>query len=483
MQEVISIAASQSSGHLVTHLYNVQESYIPYSRDAKLTHKNDVYLDPSKVNGKVNYYPRSLNIELSGGYGYLSKYAFQQAEADLSAFQNVKIEQKPRVRKNEYQERLDEGKATDASMLDLENTQYWTDYNRLIYKPSSLLTIDDYKNPEGFHKHFERLKFNTFNIGSAEYKQYEDQVDDAFRKLLESSDNIQGINIFSELDNAWGGFSSEMLIQLRDEYFNNGVSSKYNIWCYGISSPELPKSQTLTRIRSFIELSKSSSLLFPLGLDASSSLLTDSFRNNSKWHREAVHAFFVNSIWSLCNRMKDGVSMAEMESHLLRGFDKRNIVNEIKIHENPQKKALDIIDDPRIIEAILRGEPMPSQKPGELSLSLMPSASTAKPFFNQYILPADEEKELCGKKYVNSDIQKICHVDSFPNIFTTDNLYTAFGQSTGLKDYLKVYRKIVQRTRFSKDIEIMGDKGELIEDISNLVDEYTQGYDSDEESD
>lgn len=485
MQEVISIAASQSLGHLTTHLFNVQESYIPYLRNAKLTHQNDIFLEPLRANGRVNYYPRAITIQLTGGYGFLGKFAFQEPSVDLSAFQGIQIEQKPRVEKNDYQQSLDDGKPTDNLMLNENNTKYFTDYNKLIYKPHSLLSIEDYNHPDGVHKHFDRLKFDSFNIGSEEYKNYEEEVDDSFRRLLESLDNIQGVSVFSELDNAWGGFSNELLLHLRDEYFNNGVSSKYNIWCYGIGSPNYTKQNALTRIKSFIELSKNSSLFFPLGIDSSLSLLSKSFSASSLWHREAVHAFFVNSIWSTNNQSEGRTTMAEYESNILRGFDKRNIVNEIKINETKKKLGPFVVDDPRIIEAVLRGEKLPKDEPKKLELNLLPNKPPSKPFFSQSIIPASEslKEELEGKVSVNRDIGKILSLDSFPDVFQSSDLYTEFGQSTGLKDHLKQFRQIIQRVRAPKDLDHVGDKQELIEDISTLVEEYTQGYELDEESD
>lgn len=484
MLEVISIAASQALSHLCTQLYNVQESYIPYLKTASPTHQNDVFLEPSRSNGRVNYYPRALSVEFSGGYGYLGKYAFQEPAPDLTAFGDVEIDQRPRIEKNEYQQHLDAGQPTDSLMLNVNNTKYWSDYNKLVYKPSSLLTLLEYNHPDGTHKHFNRLKFDLFNIGTEEYKKYGDEIDESFRKLLESLDNIQGVSVFTGLDDAWAGFSNEMLIQLRDEYFNNGVSSKYNIWCYGITSGTFTKQRTLTRIKSLVELSKNSSLFFPLGLDTSLDLLLDDFVASSEWHRQAAHAYFVNSIWCSNNQFEKRSTMAEYEANLLRGADKRNIVNEIAVHEKKLNLATTIIDDPRMIEAVMKGEISTSQKPRSLDLSFNPNPLNAKPFLTQYIIPEDQSlvDELQGRISINRDINKIVDSDSFPKIFESSSLYTQFGQSTGLKDLFKQYRQIIHHARAHKDLELIGDKQELIEDISCVVDEYTQGYDLEEES-
>lgn len=485
MQEVISIAASQALGHLVTQLYNVQESFLPYLKNAELTHKTEVFLEPSKHNGRVNYYPRCLNIQFSGGFGFLGKHLFHEPSIDLSSFTDVKIEQKSRVEKNQFQEQLDEGKPGDALLLNTDNTNYWTDYNKLIYRPYSLMAVEDYSHPNGVHKHFERLKFDNYNVGAELFKSHNDEIDESFRGLLESLDNIQGINVFSELDNGWGGFTNEMLLQLQDEYFNNGTSSKYNIWCFGLASNEPTREQSLSRTKAVVEFSRNCTLFFPLGFDQSLRLLHKDFQSSSIWHKEAARAYFVNSIWSGVNSLLEGFSMAELENNLLKGFDKRNIVNEMRIHSNMRKSGPAIIDDPRIIEAVLRGESLPTVESSVLDLSLNATSTNSKSYAKQYIIPKDEELkiELGSNTYINPDINGILSSNTFPNIFDQSSLYTEFGQSTSLKDHLKQEVKMIQRIRSPKGLEIIGDKEDLVEGLYTLIEEYTQGYELEDDWD
>ena len=40
--------------------------------------------------------------------------------------------------------------------------------------------------------------------------------------------------MLTNLNDAWGGFTSEMLIDLIDEFFNNTSSDKQNLLIYGI---------------------------------------------------------------------------------------------------------------------------------------------------------------------------------------------------------------------------------------------------------
>ena len=84
MSEVITLSLSQRANHLVTHLYNNQEAHLPYSKTATVDYDNSVFLSTSKnPNGTVNYSPRSLNYDLTRGYGSLGKYEYHESKANI----------------------------------------------------------------------------------------------------------------------------------------------------------------------------------------------------------------------------------------------------------------------------------------------------------------------------------------------------------------------------------------------------------------
>lgn len=472
MHEVISIAASQRAGHLLCQLYNVQESHIPYKKK-ETPIDNNVFLYPVQAHGRTTYYPRSINIELHGGYGLLGKYEYHEK---IQRPDNVQVIQTEQVPKHEFQQKLDQGLPADGTILEPAKPKFWTDYSKLLYRPQSLLDIDDYKHPDGEHKFFPNLKFDQFQIGQEQFKGCEDAVEDIFRRELETSDQMQGVQLFTELDTAWGGLTNEMLLFLKDEYFNNGAA-KYNIWLFGATS--LQKQSTLTRIKSLVELSKSTSLVFPLVLqpDLSSGLLKD-FLPESMWHQESLHSVFVNSLWLLSSRRKNQTLMSEMEDDLLRGYDRRNIVNEISLHG---KQPFQMTDDPRVIEAVLRGEPIPGQAEMVAELGLHKHQSNQKPGFRRAIITPEEKEEPHATVY-KGEPSSITKLDTFPAILQDVPLHTEFGQSGQLRTTLKEYRQIVSRVRAPQQHDILGDKAELIEDICGLIDEYTVGYADDSES-
>lgn len=483
MHEVISLSCSQRSGHILTHLYNEQESHIPYSKNAKLTHSNEVFLWPVRAGGKTNYYPRSINFEYSGGFGSLSRYEYHEPKVNLSKFEGVHLTSKSRVEKNEFQQKLDSGSPLDNSLLNVNNTKYWTDYNKLIYKPLSLVELENFQHPEGSHKYFPKLTFLSYQHGEEEFKLLFDICDDAFRKNLEGLDNIQGINFFSEVDNAWGGFTNEMITLLRDEYFNNGVNSKYNLWCYGLLSA---KENPLTRIKSIVELSKVSTLFIPLKPIENSTFLKN-FESTSPWHQGAAQSLFVDSIWGLNSQLENPVRMSEIEANILQSFSQRNIVNEVSLTEDKrqtadQKESFGIVSDVNIMDMYLNKSSHGANAKTDESLSLGFSTPGSSKKIGKTAIISKSRFDSDENVYVNPSIDHITKLDSFPSII--DKQYKVeFGQSSELKDTLKEYRKLIQRVRLPAHLDIVGEKAELIEDISTLIEEYTTGYEDESDWD
>lgn len=493
MSEVISISFSQKANHLVTHLYNNQESHLPYSKNAPVNYDNAVFLSGHKNrNGTVNYAPRNINYDLTRGYGSLNKYEYHEPKANLEGQYQI-IETSDRIPKNDYQLALDKG-INKSSTLNVGNTKYWTDYNKLIYNPKSLNVLKSWEyneNEFGTNRSFPNLKFDTFNKGREEYHQYSEDNLETFRSSLEKCDLVQGINLVSEIDSAWGGFTSECLVDLKDEFFNNGINNKHNIWVYGLLNHDIhPRlNQLYSRINSIVELASNSTLFFPINLNPNSSLLNDNYDRTSEWHNSSITSTFVNSIWGLNNQVNSPVKMSTIEDELLRGFNKRNIVNEIKIHQIDQPcNDYGMVDlDQANIEKLYNNTAIENSPPLiDLGLS---SPKDSRPFVKSYVTPNNEEciNSLNKKEnfpiniYKNDQVNDILRNDTSPNIMKSNSLFTEFSVSNSFKNDLKLYREVIKRSRPNEVIE---DKLELIETINQIIEEYTVGYDeSDEEFD
>ncbi|KAG7192553.1 mtDNA inheritance, partitioning of the mitochondrial organelle [Scheffersomyces spartinae] len=514
MSEVINVSSGPSSNHVLTHLYNVQESHIPYKRTDQIEYKNQTFMTAfKKKNGSVDYSPRALLFDFRDGLGSLNKYEYHEKKPTISNFDPIHIIYTGRkVEKNEYQLGLDQGTKVTGELLSSTNTKYWADYNKLIYQPYSLCTLENWELPSdssnssdssnfGSHKHFHNKKYSLYNQGVEEFEENPDEGLENFRKLLENVDSFQGVNLFTELDSAWGGFTHELIVQLRDEYFNS--NSKKQIWCWSLSSATYkPKlNHLLSRIQTFIELAMSSSVFIPLNVDTNSLMLSN-LDSISPWQVSSTYAIIINSLWDLNSKLKDSVDMATLEDGLLRGSNsKRNIVNEFQLKQivrKPKPKAnqfgimdVDLSAYYQTGSITTVGSTTETvEAPSSIDFSYCSGPSRAEYFSSNYIVPTNDqdlgpiEENALTNIYHDDSIGQIGNIDTFPkSIYTVplSDTYVKFGINNSLKEELKTYRKIIKGLR--RDTEVIEDKAELIETISDFIDEYTTGYEdeSDEE--
>lgn len=514
MTEVINLSLSQKANHVVTHLYNNQESHIPYSKKSVVNYDNNVFLNTYKSGGHTNYSPRALIYDLKGGFGSLNKYEYHESKpkVDVSPGQIINVGET--VPKNQFQVKLDQGSIVGNDLLNTSNTKYWSDYNKLIYSPRSLNSLTNYnyvENGPGVHKNFENLKFDNFRIGTQEFTNSPaeslEQLEN-FRFFLEKCDLFQGMNVVTDIDSAWGGYTNQLLVDLIDEYFNNGISNnKYNMWTFGLMcGDDINTTQRVSRIKTLVELSKNSTIMFPINQKIpQNSLLSDSFDNQSNWHASAVSSMFINSLWGLNNQNNFKISMSIIEDNILRGFENRKVVNEIKINkidnlgtgmQDVSNAAINayygISEEPKVDDFIALS--IPAMKP-------MGKKSKRKPkseyLIKNNVLPQHSLglRDILARVpetlniYVHRNTKDIVEGDSFPSEILADGLstkyYTEFNVSTSFREELKSYRKLIDNVRpnHQQYMDIIEDQGELVEDLSNMIEEYTAGYDESDELD
>lgn len=570
MSEIITLSYGLICNNTVTHLYNTQESLISYTPSSKPNHDLQVFLTRFKSTS-VSYSPRALIYDLRNGLGALNKYEYHEtlpvdlnfsllstnttaptgaetgAGNSLESGYNLK---KSRVEKNEYQQKLDQG-VTDGSSLNVNNTKYWTDYNKLIYNPKSLTTVNNFVHNEnnhesGYHYNFNSLKYDSFNIGQEEFKAcnngnggygYDDNDNNKsienFRYFLEKTDRLQGLQLLTNLNDAWGGFTSEMLIDLIDEFFNNTSSDKQNLWIYGIMNSTTLSEKTqsirtkLSFIKTLIELTKQLSLIFPMNLNNSKdeswhnnySMLTDKYNSGSNWHQSSLYATFINSIWGLNNQLKNQISMTHLQNDIVKLNPNQKIINQIKIKQEKsgngdkqnqlfgsdlnQFNLKDIVNLKDLSNLGKSSDTSATQREINLGISKNASTNTGNDAYHNFVqnrissstsqnekMMKDKEQEQNGiiNNYLNPYIDNIFQVETFPvDILKSSsnaiNISTEFNVNDGLKSYLKPYIKLVSNIRNQQReyLDIIEDKEELLEDLNNISQEYSYGYESDDE--
>lgn len=281
MHEVISISVGHRCNHLSTQFFNCQEKKL-YDEKKYKENEFSVHLNPSvdKLSQTVSFSPRALIWESKGGNGSLGTYQYVQPEDYFYSDDNRKdndenvILTSSKAPKSEYQKALDNNGA--PPQLNNETAKYWSDYSRLIYDPTSFNNLKDWHHDpskpdlpdfKGLNVH----KFDGYELGVKEFDEnyLQEFFDRNLHKQLEQCDTLQGFNLMSSLDSAWCGFSSAMLLELRNELPKTTIFA----WNYykgklkGLNRALLPHWER--QMKSSVVYNEEADLIFPLKLDES----------------------------------------------------------------------------------------------------------------------------------------------------------------------------------------------------------------------
>jgi protein misato len=188
------------------------------------------------------------------------------------------VQKLPAIPQGIYQQSLDAGEA--APELTSSHVRYWSDFSRVFYHPKSLNQLYDYELNSSMRP------FEDWHLGQELFKSLdreEDMVDRDFRPFIEEADQMQAIQLFTCLDDAWGGFAADYVDRLRDEY------PKATIWVWGIQTPRLPRRQLHNLARSVASICEQATMLVPLSVPAAKDLPPNiRFDSQSPWHTSAL---------------------------------------------------------------------------------------------------------------------------------------------------------------------------------------------------
>ena len=127
------------------------------------------------------------------------------------------------IEPSDYQRNLERGLPT--RQLHAGDVRYWSDFNRVFFHPRSIVQLNE------FELNSELMPFENWSAGQDLFRSLDkefDLLDRDIRPFAEECDQMQGFQIFTGADDAWGGFAGEYLDGLRDEY------GKTSIWVWGI---------------------------------------------------------------------------------------------------------------------------------------------------------------------------------------------------------------------------------------------------------
>jgi hypothetical protein len=267
------------------------------------------------VDGTETFMPRTVIYDLKGGFGSLKKINALYEAGDEGPAQGiwngptVLHKQRP-IGQNAYLQSLDAG--LEPPELTTDTVRYWSDFNRIFLHPRSIIQLNEFELNSTIQP-FEKWATGQDLFSSLDKEH--DLVDRDMRPFAEEADMMQGIQVFASFDDAWGGFASEYLERLRDEY------GKTDIWVWGLqdsfagvarvsscSRAVLPMERTTltglqdkrlqrltNKAKTLTEMYKYASLVIPVTLPSplGSSISLDA---SSSWHTSALVASAIETV-------------------------------------------------------------------------------------------------------------------------------------------------------------------------------------------
>lgn len=249
------------------------------------------------ADGSDTYTPRTLIYDLKGAFGTLRRenalYELQrQDEPNRSGPWNgsaISL-QLPPIAPSAYQQALDQG--LDPPQLTPETVRFWSDYNHLFYHPRSIVQLNEYEINSSL------MPFEKWQTGEELFSNLDreyDLLDRDLRPFLEECDQLQALQIFTSIDDAWGGFSARYLERLSDE-----LGKGYR-WVFGLND-----GKQSVRERQFLQAANLAQTIYAVDSTASLHISVTSLpaslpgyvtiNGSSPWHTSALGAIAVESI-------------------------------------------------------------------------------------------------------------------------------------------------------------------------------------------
>lgn len=521
MHEIVHLSLSSTANHVHSHFYNAQESYFVYSEQEAAE---------SKVNPHVLFKsgkaptPRGLIWEMRGGYGAMRGFNHplydydrdsEGKEVDNSIVWNsssVDTVKQQSIPKSEYQVALDQGQKT-LPELNPSNTLYWSDYLHIYYHPNSLLTLPNWEYhpieyPKGRTRGAGNTEFKDYSVGMDQYTELDqdgEYLETHFRPILESTDSLSGVSLSTEIDSGWGGFTSGILSQLRDDYI-----PKATVFTWGFYDDDstVSRQMQLSRVKTTSSLVENSSIFIPMGTPSLPVKFDRQIDISSNYHRSALYNVVFESFSLLSSlRNEKRVSMQEIAEALQFG-SRRNIAagihgaigdsGLIDFSAQPFRAPASTSQQSHIFSKVgMMRSPakQPSSAFASSLTSALPQQNIRDLYFNPTAVPkSSSADDLWGAYFGESSLldngtpkealtryenpQPASIPSSYPSGLITpeDNIYSDLSVSNTPKETLRSMAGIVKKYMRGDD-----DREELEQSLNSMADEYQWGYDSENE--
>ncbi|OLN81819.1 Protein DML1 [Colletotrichum chlorophyti] len=511
MHEIITLQLGQLSNYAATHFWNTQESYFTYSEQDESPVNHNVHWRPGVAqDGSETFLPRTVVYDLKGGFGSLRKInalydTSQDAACDKLWEGTSHVHKQPQIEPSAYQQSLDLG--SPALKLRPSDIRYWSDFSRVYYHPKSLNQLYDYELNSSIRP------FDKWSLGKELFNTLDkehDIVDRDFRPFVEEADQMQGLQIVTTIDDAWGGFATEYVEHLRDEY------GKSAIWVWGLQTPvpaarvDQRRLQMANTARTIRDMCEHASLLVPMALPQIRLHSNIGLDVQSPWHATALLSTAMETA-GLASRLTAGSGVEATLNNLVDGLNLRGKQTMSRLQmsilglssdlENNDRAPQPAVDEDDKEDAkldtdffdILRAKPPVSKR----NLN----ATSSKPHLFGHTITtrgapqsddASERPKQLRAALIESSTQRyhtskgFPMLDSFPEIYldSSGNPSTdTFGVRTSLSTDTSVSAAITAlRTTVASSIGVE-DREDISNELADLAEAYREGWSSGSDDD
>ncbi|KAK5074958.1 hypothetical protein LTR64_001163 [Lithohypha guttulata] len=504
-------------------------TYAPNTQPSIIDH--DVHFRPGiGSDGRTETYtPRTIIYDLKGGFGTLRQrnvlyddIPANQQQTSTSAWSEngfTTIKQQP-IQQNRYQQDLDAGLPT--RQLKSSDVRYWSDFNRVFFHPRSIVQLSEYTLNDSIRP------FENWAAGEDLWRDIDrgsgGLLDRDVRLFVEECDSLQGFQLYSGVDDAWGGWCSRYVDALRDEF------GKKSVWVWALEDNE--EQQREKRIASKANAARSMSGMRDLvngyiGLSSRPENLPGYTRlGKSEWESTGLIAAAVESV-TLAMRLRSDAprtsSMAHFEQ-VLGANEERNMWQlGVRVDSDDRKQqttngqtaasqekaedeadaedttTFDINFMPNISSLMPNTLAQGSRRTGRKHIFAQINTSrTSRDQHNDPHPSALSQEELLRRRYNEEAIVESFHVPlgfprldaypaglfDFPEDQTTGDrrkisLTAGFTTSSKANERILNLRDLV--TRHSRAVAV-DDREELYNGLTEVAQRYAHGWDSGSES-
>ena len=225
------------------------------------------------------------------------------------------VQRQSAIEQTPYQQSLEQG--LEPPQLTTDSVRYWSDFNRVYFHPKSIIQLNEYELNSSL------MPFENWTAGDELFNSLDkehDLLDRDLRPFVEEADQMQGIQLITGVDDAWGGFAARYMDRLRDEYGKTAIwvwaaedSVKHvpqvlSIYILGHHMlTEISQEKRLPKLsnsaRSISEIASQASLFIPMTIPSMMLPRYITIDEQSQWHVSGLLCTAMESA-SLPSRLK-----------------------------------------------------------------------------------------------------------------------------------------------------------------------------------